>query len=265
MQKVSIITINFNNKKGLLKTINSVLEQTYSPIEYIIIDGGSTDGSLKLIEKKAALLSYWVSEKDNGIYDAMNKGIAHATGEYCLFLNSGDYLYEPNILSKVFFKKEQTSDILIGRQKFINDNNVTYKAPKINKAEISISFFLSSTLPHQATFIKRCLLHKCGLYDQNYCIVADWVFWIEAIIKRKCSVETVPQYISCMEIGGISNNMEKCHTEMEAYLQKCLEDGTLKWNDIFECALKSRAQDFTTRYKTTKIISKIIVWIGKYY
>lgn len=265
MQKISIITINFNNQKGLSKTINSVLEQTYSPIEYIIIDGGSTDGSLTLIKQNVDSLSYWVSEKDNGIYDAMNKGIAHATGDYCLFLNSGDYLHNPNVLSKVFLKRERTFDLLIGRQRFINAKDIVSKAPKLKKEEINMSFFLSSTIPHQATFIKRSLLHKCGLYNKSYRIVADWVFWVEAIVKNKCSMEIIPQYISYMEVGGISNDMEKCHAEMGAYLQTCLEDGTLKWDDIFGCALKSRTQVLVARYKISAIMNKIMAWIGKYY
>lgn len=263
-KRYPIITINFNNQKGLSKTINSVLEQTYSPIEYIIIDGGSTDGSLTLIKQNVDSLSYWVSEKDNGIYDAMNKGIAHATGDYCLFLNSGDYLHNPNVLSKVFLKRERTFDLLIGRQRFINAKDIVSKAPKLKKEEINMSFFLSSTIPHQATFIKRSLLHKCGLYNKSYRIVADWVFWVEAIVKINVVWKSSSIYI----IYGsrrLSNDMEKCHAEMGAYLQTCLEDGTLKWDDIFGCALKSRTQVLVARYKISAIMNKIMAWIGKYY
>ncbi|MGH6553686.1 glycosyltransferase family 2 protein [Bacteroides hominis] len=262
--KASIITVNFNNRKGLSKTIHSVLTQTYPHIEYIIIDGGSTDGSKELIEQHTNSLYYWISEKDNGIYDAMNKGIMQASGEYCLFLNSGDYFLHSNTLSKIFSKDKYESDLLIGRQKFINSKGIVSKAPKLRKKEINMSFFLSSTIPHQATFIKRDLFHKCGLYNKEYHIVADWVFWIEAIIKERCSIKILPEYISYMENGGVSNNMDNCHAEMESYLKKCLKDGTLKWNDIFDCALRSRSQDLAMRHKITAIINKIMTWIGKY-
>src|SRR6478735_1115877 len=97
--QLSIITINYNNLQGLQKTIESVVSQSFKDFEYIIIDGGSTDGSKVLIEKYSESITYWVSEKDNGIYPAMNKGIQVANGEYLLFLNSGDWFYENTTLS----------------------------------------------------------------------------------------------------------------------------------------------------------------------
>ena len=91
--RFSVITINYNNREGLNKTIKSVLCQSINDYEYIIIDGGSTDGSVDIINNNANFITYWVSEKDNGIYHAMNKGVAHAHGEYCIFMNSGDIFY----------------------------------------------------------------------------------------------------------------------------------------------------------------------------
>jgi glycosyltransferase involved in cell wall biosynthesis len=99
MNKISVITINYNNLNGLINTVTSVFDQTYLQREFIIIDGGSTDGSKEFIEKKSTEFTYWVSEKDKGVYHAMNKGLAKATGDFCLFLNSGDILFKNNILS----------------------------------------------------------------------------------------------------------------------------------------------------------------------
>ncbi|MCC6690867.1 MAG: glycosyltransferase, partial [Bacteroidia bacterium] len=113
MPKLSVISINLNNRLGLEKTIKSVIDQSFQDFEYIVIDGASTDGSIDVIKANADKFSYWVSEKDKGIYHAQNKGIAHANGEYLLFLNSGDYLYSSNVL-QTFFSKNYSEDILYG-------------------------------------------------------------------------------------------------------------------------------------------------------
>ena len=112
--KLSIITINYNHKEGLLKTIKSVVNQTYHDIEYIVIDGGSTDGSVDVVKQYEDSISYWVSEPDCGIYNAMNKGVAKATGEYCLFLNSGDSLHGTDSILE-FVSKLSGEDLLMGR------------------------------------------------------------------------------------------------------------------------------------------------------
>src|ERR1700749_5163063 len=110
---LSIITINYNDSEGLGTTINSVKHQNYRPIEFIIIDGGSTDGSKELIEKNISIVDHWVSEKDEGIYHAMNKGIQKAKGEYLLFLNSGDYLNDSNTLA-ILIADHHNEDIIYG-------------------------------------------------------------------------------------------------------------------------------------------------------
>ena len=114
-QKISVITINYNNCKGLQRTLRSVLSQTYPILEYIVIDGGSTDGSVEEIRKLESNIDYWVSESDKGIYHAMNKGIRKATGDYCLFLNSGDSLHDVNTLSEFSACLMPNDDLLMGR------------------------------------------------------------------------------------------------------------------------------------------------------
>ena len=108
LPKLSIITVNLNNKAGLQKTIESVFSQTFTDYEYLVIDGGSEDGSKELIKKYENKFVYWVSEKDKGIFNAMNKGILKASGEYLLFLNSGDYFYDSAVLDDVFDKAAST-------------------------------------------------------------------------------------------------------------------------------------------------------------
>lgn len=259
---ISIITVNLNNLLGLRKTIDSVLSQSYPFIEYIIIDGGSTDGSRELIEAHKEKLAYWCSEKDNGIYDAMNKGIAKATCDYCLFLNAGDYLKNRYVLSDIF-KQNHDADLLIGRQLHVNEKGRISKSPKLHYDDFNMGFFLSSTLPHQSTFIRRRLLIDLGGYDEEYKVSADWVFWVKAIVLYGCSIELLTQSVSYMEAGGVSSNMDKCHADMSKYLEKLLIQKNLKWDGIFELALKARAQDFCTRNSLLHFISKAIIKIGK--
>lgn len=217
MTRISIITVNFNNLLGLQKTMQSVLCQKYANIEYIIIDGGSTDGSKEFIMNHQDKLSYWCSEKDGGIYEGMNKGISKATGEYVLFLNSGDYFYSPQVLSKVF-KNHPDNDLLIGRQCYYNQKGKKSTAWSIQAKDINERFFWSNTLPHQSTFIKSTLLKKIGGYNLNYRICADWVFWYEAIVEHKCTYSCIKNKISYMENWGVSSNMEKCRADMAKFL-----------------------------------------------
>lgn len=262
-QKISIITVNYNNLSGLCKTMESVLCQTYDDVEYIVIDGGSTDGSRELIETHKKRLAFWCSESDGGIYNAMNKGIAKASGEYCLFLNAGDYLKDRHVLSDVFVKKHD-ADLLIGRQLHVDEKGRTSKSPKLHYDDFNMGFFLSSTLPHQSTFIRRRLLIDFGGYDEEYKVSADWVFWVKAVIHCGCSIELIPQSVSYMEAGGVSSNMDKCHADMSKYLEMLLIQKKLKWDDIFELALKARIQDFCSRSVLMRFINRMLLKIGKH-
>lgn len=265
MKKVTIITVNYNNCHGLERTINSVALQSYSDMEYIIIDGGSTDKSVDIIKRNESVVSFWVSEKDNGIYNAMNKGIGFAHGEYLLFLNSGDYFVDRNVLSRIFDNSLNVNeDLLIGRQRFIDiKNNKKGISPKLYVDEINMEFFLSSTLPHQSTFIKRSLFDMCGVYDETYRVCADWVFWVKSVIENNCAMRILPFAVSYMEDGGVSSDMDKCHKDMSRFLETCLHNGTLTWKDIFRCAMKARSQDFSNRFYLTRLCNKLFIKIGK--
>ncbi|MFR9166876.1 MAG: glycosyltransferase family 2 protein [Dysgonomonas sp.] len=179
--KLSIITINLNNSSGLLKTIESVENQTFRDFEFIVIDGGSKDNSVEHIKKYEDKISYWISEPDKGIYNAMNKGIAKATGEYCYFLNSGDFLIDNSVLERVF--QGNTSDSFICGNYLTEENHklVTHNEYKIRDWKFSLYDIFSGFLAHQAFFIKRTMFEKYGYYDERFKIMSDWKLFFLAI------------------------------------------------------------------------------------
>ena len=201
--KLSISTVNLNNLEGLKKTYESVVSQTFSDYEWLIIDGGSTDGSREFIEQHQDKFAYWCSEPDKGIYNAMNKGIVRAKGEYLNFKNSGDYFACKDTLSDVF-KKERTSDILYGyvMKGYVNSKRFTTctMKPKIGWYDMFLE-----TIPHQGAFIRRKLFDIIGLYDEQCRIVADWKWFVKATRDFGASCEYIPQRIAVMQDGGISS------------------------------------------------------------
>lgn len=202
---ISIITINFNNAEGLKRTIESVVKQDYREIEYIVIDGGSTDESLNVIKTYQDNISYWVSEPDNGIYSAMNKGIVKATGDYLLFLNGGDYLVDDSTISKyleVFDNKD-----LVVFDVMLNIPNIGEKRHSHPK-ELHFSFLYNETFAHQGAFIKRELFNRVGYYDETLKIVSDWKFFIDAVVRHKASYKRIPEILSYCILDGVSATKE---------------------------------------------------------
>ena len=203
MLKISIITINRNNKVGLTKTIQSVLVQSYRNYEYIVIDGDSDDGSVDVIKQFANQISYWITEPDNGIYHAMNKGILKATGDYCLFLNSGDGLLHENVLQELCLIPFD-EDIVYGNIiKLYPGKNQRDRG--IAKSEISLYNLSVDRINHQATLIKRNLFDKFGLYSEEFQIASDWKFFLDAIIVGNASVKYIDKDISFFDINGMSS------------------------------------------------------------
>lgn len=199
--KLSIITINYNDAKGLRATIESVLAQSYRNFEYIVIDGGSNDGSRDIIELYKSKIDFSVSEKDKGIYNAMNKGANVAKGEYLLFLNSGDTLYSADTLSNLMLDTFH-DDIVCGRVLNYSDTDSYLKIPPEN---VSLFTFVGGSLPHPSSFIKRDVFEKIGGYHENYKIISDWCFFVEALIRDRCSYSTIPNIITRFNRFGISS------------------------------------------------------------
>lgn len=201
---ISLITINYNDKIGLERTLKSVTNQTYQDFEYIVIDGGSTDGSKEIIEQYSNKINYWISEPDNGVYNAMNKGILKANGEYLLFINSGDELYNLEVL-KENLKFIHTHDLVCFNINVVGEiDNYIKKYP----SKISFSYLYRDTLPHPATFIKKSLFEKIGLYDEHFKIVSDWKFFILALVKHNATYQYVDTVFSIFYFDGISSRKE---------------------------------------------------------
>lgn len=216
--KISVVTINYNNKEGLQRTIKSVVEQSYPNIEYIVIDGGSSDGSADVIKQNEDSIYYWVSESDSGIYNAMNKGVAKATGEYCLFLNSGDSLHNPNALSE-FASRLSGEDLLMGRVMCTPSGRIAYD--DITYPLTMLDFYMGGPVPHPACLIKRALFDK-HLYDENLRIVSDWKFFLQVIVLDRCSYKIVDTVVADFEEEGVSSNLQKCNVEREKVLRELL-------------------------------------------
>ena len=243
--KLSIITINYNNAEGLRKTMESVLAQTYTEIEYIIVDGASTDGSVDVIRELATRPTIkWVSEKDTGIYNAMNKGIRMATGEYIQILNSGDILAAPDVTERMFqamasyseqserstgeaeLQQSDLPTILYGNMIKVNAQGKV--VGKSGYTEYSLRQFYSSTLNHDCAYIRRDLFEEYGLYDENLKIVSDWKWYLQAIGLGKVKPEYVDIDVTIFDDGGISEtNLALRNAERRKVLEEVLPPAML--------------------------------------
>lgn len=205
--KLSIITINRNNVIGLKKSIDSVVEQSFGDFEYIIVDGASADGSVDLIKELSSTYKRdlkWVSEPDSGIYNAMNKGIKMASGEYLLFLNSGDCLADTGILEKIGLE-EFEYDVICGNAIMSESKyhkEVLYNSP----VDLRASHLLKSHLSHQASFIKKQLFFDICFYDETYRVISDWIFFIQALLFNNGTYKHIDLIISICETEGVSLN-----------------------------------------------------------
>jgi len=243
--KYSIITVNYNNKEGLRKTIESVIHQTYRDFEFIVIDGGSTDGSTDVLKEYDAQIDYWISEPDGGIYQGMNKGIKKATGEYLNFMNSGDRFYATDILKKVS-NYISNADFIVGKD--YHYNNETHQGhASIQPPRTTMIHFFVATLDHQSSFIKRELFIN-SLYDESYRLISDWIFYIEKIIKEQKIVQFIPDIICRREEGGLSEQQwKKNRTEINQYLQQLLPNG------VYEDYVTLTKLDKTSVYRLFEI------------
>lgn len=218
--KLSIITINYNNLSGLKKTIESVVSQSFKDFEWIVIDGGSTDGSHELIEQHADYFAFWCSEPDKGIYNALNKGLSHAHGDYVQFLNSGDWLYESGTLEKVFATigiDKQQNDIYYGDNIQVRDNGEFI--PATYPDELGFFFFPYGNICHQATFYRRTLFDN-NPYDESFTIVSDWAMNLNLLFKG-FTFKHLNQFIVYFDNHGRSSEAnQKHHKERTAAFAK---------------------------------------------
>ncbi|RKD20123.1 glycosyl transferase [Pelobium manganitolerans] len=198
---LSVITVVYNNVKDIERTIQSVIGQSYANIQYIIVDGGSTDGTLQVIEHYRDKISKVISEKDNGIYDAMNKGLALADGDYVLFMNSGDEIYSIDTVERIF-SAAADADIYYGETEMLDENLVSqgrrrHQIPK--KLNIN-SFKYGMSVSHQAIYVKKTIASP---YNLNYKLSADIDWVLNALTKAK-KITRVDFYVAKYLMGGLS-------------------------------------------------------------
>lgn len=218
MCKISIITINKDNAVGLESTIQSVINQTYKDIEYLIIDGASSDNSLAIIKKYSNSISTYISERDNGLYNAMNKGQKMATGEYLFFLNSGDVLYKNNTLELVADKLHNI-DVLFGNTSVIYNLKIL-----INVSTPIIEYYKRyqhDIPPQPALFVKKECFGKVGGFDESYRIIADVVFVSRLFADINTTYKYIDEVISVFDTTGVSSqeaNQEKIYLERKRFI-----------------------------------------------
>ena len=212
--KLSIITVNYNNKAGLKKTIDSVIAQTWRDFEWIIIDGGSTDGSKELIEQYQQHFAYWCSEPDKGVYNAMNKGIDKAKGEYLNFMNSGDCFVNASTLQNVFSNK-LTSDIVAGPVLLSNGQRL------YQYQENYVRMLVCSALCHQSSFFKRDLFEHYR-YREDFQLISDWAGLVKWLLFEGKTLQYLDVDVARYDLSGISSNHEEMINERNLLLQERL-------------------------------------------
>lgn len=194
--KISVITVVYNDLEGLKKTVSSVLSQTCKDFEYVILDGGSTDGCVEYI-KSLDFRGVKKSEPDKGIYNAMNKAIKMANGDYCLFLNAGDTFYDEQVLENAD-KKIGIADIYVGSTVEIGERIQRFLAPY----PMTVGHLLKTSIYHQSTFTRRTLLLQHP-YNEQHKIVSDWEFFFERWLAG-CSYEKLDFFVANYYLGGFS-------------------------------------------------------------
>ena len=263
--KLSIITINYNNAEGLRKTMESVLAQTYTDIEYIIVDGASKDGSVEVIREYEQTLASrlsssgvpdkvrdfvgcslasrlkWLSEPDKGIYNAMNKGIKMATGDYCQFLNSGDILINDNCtqmmveqLCQVNNNRSLPLGVIYGNMKKAMSDGAILHDSCNGGNDVTLNMFYRGCLNHSPAYIRRDLFDKYGLYDESLRICSDWKFYLQSLVLGGESVEYADIDMTLFDMTGISEtNKDLLNEERNRLLAELIPAGILKDYDEF--------------------------------
>ncbi len=210
---LTVITVAYNNLEGLRHTAETVFAQTAQDFEFIVVDGGSSDGTREWLEANDAQIDWWCSEPDGGIFPGMNKGITHAHGDYCLFLNSGDCFYDNTVVAKVLPLLDG-KDFYMGHQQNVGVNRRKLYAPK----RMMFGFIITTALYHQATFIRTDLL-RVRPYDTRYTLTADWKQMMEEYCIHNASYQQLPFFVALYDTTGVSHQKEHAQRYEEEKLR----------------------------------------------
>jgi glycosyltransferase len=217
--KISVITVVLNRADTIRTTIESVINQSYDNIEYIIIDGGSTDGTMDIVHSYKDKIDVIISEKDNGIYDAMNKGLSFASGDIVGFLNADDHYANSLVLEKVAEKfKGNNIDAVFGDTVFVDEKNKVIRYWKVGKFK-RFKIKLGWMPPHTTFFVKRNIFHQCGGFDSSYSISGDYELAVRLLWKFNIAVSYIPEVLVNCRLGGATNKDIKSliRSSMEVY------------------------------------------------
>ncbi len=271
--KLTIITINYNDAIGLQKTMQSVFSQTSNDFEYIVIDGASTDGSVEVIQQfnsstprlRSGTEFRWLSEPDTGIYNAMNKGIGMAKGEYLHFLNSGDWLVDERVVEDMLSELSDC-DIFLGNVISLRPDGKCRKT-KHSKKPVSLLTFYRGTIQHTSAYIKRSLFEEYGLYDESLKIVSDWKWYLQVAGLNKANVQFTDRYVTYFDITGISSvNKALDKEERRQVLEELIPVPILTDYDshAFDIDQMQRLKRYPFIYKTVWFIERVLFKIDKW-
>lgn len=222
--KISVITVCLNAKTTIEETFLSIFNQTYKDVELIVIDGASTDGTIEVINKYKDKIAYSLSEPDNGVYEAMNKGINASNGDFIIFLNADDIFYDEHVLEKVAKTLDENPDIdlLFGNAEYISEDKKTSRIQTYEMVKDDFSLIINN-ICHQSIFYHKKLFEKFDLFSIEYQIFADWDFNLKCLVQNKAFGLYLPIIISKFQLGGIcssSTYKKMCEIEKNKLIKK---------------------------------------------
>ena len=249
--KITIITAVYNRVNEIEQCITSVINQTYDNVEYIVIDGGSTDGTVDVIKKYNDKISYWCSEPDKGIYDAWNKGLSHATGDYINFVGSDDAICSKDTIEKIVSYLDASVDVLAGNVIRVNEKS-GFEFLQNNKHILNKKSYQGGCIVTQGTFIKRSLCDKYK-FDTSYKVAADYKFFLRYYNNRSVKIKFIDDVIQYFSDGGISGaDLDFVRNEDNRIYKE------LGLDELLDCHLKAREAD--SKYKVKELCKKIGVF-----
>ena len=266
--KITIITVVYNDAKGIQLTIDSVASLEYTNIEYIVIDGNSKDDTVEVIRQNSKKITKWVSEPDEGIYDAMNKGIKMSTGEWLVFMNAGDEFADENIVSYIL-PYINDYDIIYGSMLRRSDT-VQYITKGITSQQPDAFDFMHGSLGHQASFINRSVFRAIGDYSTEYKLASDAKFFYDAIIIHSAKIKYIDKVIAKFSIGGISTtNQQEYEREREDFLVKSLGKSVYsRYEELHKLKNNEKTIEAISLYKWLRkhiIIYRIIRYLANHF